>query len=191
MIKQLPNEKWQQVKFDDWELMQNKYAISNMGRLASYQKSPAKDGRLLNGSGIEGYRVLRMKVNGNYKAFLFHRMVAEAFCKKANGADLVIHKNFNKQDNRASNLSWATQNAVAEHNKKSPEVLAYRKRLQAELPLRKKGLKLTLAQVKQIKKILQSRKRKLTYKQMAEKFGVSEMAITRIKRGENWAHVNP
>jgi transcriptional regulator with XRE-family HTH domain len=37
--------------------------------------------------------------------------------------------------------------------------------------------------------MLQNPKRKLTHKQMAEKYGVSEMAITRIKRGENWGHV--
>jgi transcriptional regulator with XRE-family HTH domain len=37
--------------------------------------------------------------------------------------------------------------------------------------------------------MLANPKRKLTYKQLAEKYGVSEMAITRIKRGENWGHV--
>ena len=33
-------------------------------------------------------------------------------------------------------------------------------------------------------------KRKLTHKQLAEKFGVSEMQLHRIKSGENWGHIN-
>jgi DNA-binding Xre family transcriptional regulator len=32
-------------------------------------------------------------------------------------------------------------------------------------------------------------KRKLTYKQLAEKYGVSEMTLYRIKSGENWGRI--
>jgi DNA-binding Xre family transcriptional regulator len=32
-------------------------------------------------------------------------------------------------------------------------------------------------------------KRKLTFKQLAEKYGVSEMTLYRIKSGENWGKV--
>jgi hypothetical protein len=191
MIKKTDGEKWRQVVFDNWETMQRKYAVSNMGRIASYTKNVDKDGEQLKGSEIEGYKVLRLRVNGIYMAFLFHRMVANAFCKKPSAAHtLVIHKNFNKQDNTADNIAWATKEMVADHNKKSPAVIAYRKKMKDAVPHVKKGLKLSIADVKQIKKTLQSEKRKLTYKQIAEKFGVSEMAITRIKRGENWGHVS-
>jgi hypothetical protein len=190
MIKKTEGEKWRQVVFDNWETMQRKYAVSNAGRVASYVKSVEKDGELLNGSEIEGYRVLRLRVNGKYVAFLFHRLVAEAFCKKpSKNHTLVIHLNYEKQDNKATNLAWATKDAVANHNKNSPAVKAYRQKMEEAVPDIKKGLKLTLSEVKQIKKMLQNPKRKLTHKQMAEKYGVSEMAITRIKRGENWGHV--
>ncbi len=190
MITKSAGEKWKQVVFADCETMQRKYAVSNLGRVASYVKSVEKDGVLLKGSEIEGYKVLRLRVNGSYVAFLFHRMVADAFCKKPSKEhNLVIHKNFRKQDNRADNIAWATKEMVAEHNKKSPAVKAYRKRMEEAIPDIKKGLKLTRAQVKQIKKMLLSPNRKLTHKQIAEKYNVSEMAITRIKRGENWGHV--
>ncbi len=191
MIKKTDGEKWRQVVFDNWETMQRKYAVSNMGRIASYTKNVEKDGELLKGSEIEGYKVLRLRVNGVYRALLFHRLVADAFCKKPSAAHtLVIHKNFKKQDNTAENIAWATREMVAEHNKKSPAVKAYRKKMQDAVPDIKKGLKLSIADVKHIKKTLQSTNRKLTYKQIAAKFGVSEMAITRIKRGENWGHVS-
>jgi NUMOD4 motif len=190
MISKIADEKWKQVTFSGWETMQRKYAISNMGRLASYQKNVEKDGTVLKGSEIEGYKVLRLRVQGAYMAFLFHRLVAEAFCKKGKAENnFVIHLNHKKQDNKASNIAWANKEAVAAHNKNSPAVKAYRKQLQEKTPELKKGLKLSLTQVKQIKTLLNNPKRKLTHKQIAEKYGVSEMAITRMKRGENWGHV--
>lgn len=190
MISKMADEKWKQVTFSGWETMQRKYAISNMGRLASYQKNVEKDGIILKGSEIEGYKVLRLRVQGAYVAFLFHRLVAEAFCKKGKAENnFAIHLNHKKQDNKASNIAWANKEAVAAHNKNSPAVKAYRKQLQEKAPELKKGLKLSIAQVKQIKTLLNNPKRKLTHKQIAAKYGVSEMAITRMKRGENWGHV--
>jgi HNH endonuclease len=190
MVKKLEGEKWRQVVFENCETMQRKYAISNEGRMASYTTHVLKDGTLLKGSEIEGYRVLRLRAASKYVAFLFHRLVAEYFCKKPSEAhNLVIHLNFKKQDNRAENIRWATKDQVAEHNKKSPAVKAYRKRMKDTIPDIKKGLKLTIGQVRQIKKMLANANRRLTHKQIAEKYGVSEMAITRIKRGENWGYV--
>ena len=190
MIKKLEGEKWRQVVFDNWETMQRKYAISNMGRMGSYVNNVLKDGILLKGSEIEGYKVLRLRVNGKYVAFLFHRLAAEYFLKKKSpDLVLVIHLNYNKQDNRINNLRWATKQEVADHSKQSPAVKAYRKKVSENIPQIRRGLKLSVAQVRQIKKLLQNPKRRLTYKQIATRFNISEMAITRINRGENWGHV--
>ena len=105
MIKKIEGEKWRQVVFDNWQTMQRKYAISSMGRLASYTDNLVKDGLLLKGSDIEGYKVLRLRVDGKYVAFLFHRLVAEYFIKKRKpGHTLVIHINYKKQDNHVQNL---------------------------------------------------------------------------------------
>ena len=51
------------------------------------------------------------------------------------------------------------------------------------------GLKLNANTVKSIKKIIGDPHRKVTYKQLADKYGVSEMTLYRIKSGENWARV--
>ena len=40
-----------------------------------------------------------------------------------------------------------------------------------------------------VKKLIWDPKRKLTYKQIAQKYKVSEMQIYRIKSGELWFHV--
>jgi predicted DNA binding protein len=74
---------------------------------------------------------------------------------------------------------------VSEHQQKSPMKIAYKKR-QAN---RTTGLKLTATQVKSIKDAINNPKRKLTYKQMAEKYGVSEMTLYRIRSGENWGRI--
>ena len=190
MIKKIEGEKWRQVVFDNWESMQHKYAISNMGRMASYDENVLKDGNLLKGSDIEGYKVLRLRVKGKYVAFLFHRLVAEYFLRKKKPEySLVIHMNYKKQDNSVTNLKWASKEEVADHSKQSPAVKAYRKKVRESIPDIKKGLKLTVSQVKQIKKLLQNPNRRLTYKQIAARYDISEMAITRINRGENWGYI--
>ena len=62
----------------------------------------------------------------------------------------------------------------------------YKRQIQAT---RIVGLKLTAAQVKQIKKIIGDPKRKLTMKKLAARYGVSEMTLYRIKSGENWSRI--
>ena len=96
-----------------------------------------------------------------------------------------MHVNHKKKDNTSKNLKWATLEEVSDHQQKSPEKIAYKKR-QAN---RTTGLKLTATQVKTIKDSIKNPKRKMTYKQMAAKYGVSEMTLYRIKSGENWGRV--
>lgn len=186
MITNLPNERWKQVVFKNSHTLQKQYAISNMGRFASYETALKKDGAILEGSLTGGYKIIRMKVKGKYIAFSVHKLVAEYFLKKLPKHEFAIHLNHNKQDNRVMNLRWATREEVTLHNMTNPTVIAAKNRA-IEF---KRGRKLTLAQVKRIKQILNNPLRRLTYKQIAEKFGVSEMALTRMKRGENWGNVN-
>ena len=63
--------------------------------------------------------------------------------------------------------------------------IAYKK-IQAN---RTVGLKLNSTQVKAIKDQINNPKRKLTIKQIAAKYKVSEMTLYRIKSGENWGKV--
>ena len=186
MIKKIPGEIWKQMQFSGHKNLKKKYAISNHGRAASYTESVAKDGNLLNGSLTSGYRTLNLHVeNGNGTIYL-HREVAKLFCnKKSPKAKFVIHVNHKKTDNISKNLKWATLEEVGAHQQTSPLKIAYKKRQAA----RTVGLKLTLAQVKAIKDTINNPKRKLTYKQLATKYKVSEMTLYRIKSGENWGKV--
>ena len=74
---------------------------------------------------------------------------------------------------------------MIQHQQQSPAKIAYKKK-QAS---RDVGLKLTATQVKKIKDQLENKNRRITIKQLAEKYDVSEMTMYRIKSGENWGRV--
>jgi hypothetical protein len=120
---------------------------------------------------------------------LQHRLIAEYFCKKPSAEhNLVIHLNFNKQDNRAVNLKWVTQVESTAHQQKSPYVIN-EKKLRKENPKKiKRNTKLTESKVRILKKRMNEGK---MLSQLAEQFGVSHTQLLRIKRGINWAEVEP
>jgi hypothetical protein len=186
MIKKIPGEIWKQLQFSGHSKLRKKYAISSQGRAASYTTNVAEDGKLLNGSLTSGYRTLNLHIANGSGTLYLHREVAKLFCKKSSPRHkYVIHNNHKKSDNVSKNLKWATLEEVSSHQQSSPQKMAYKKR-QAN---KTDGLKLSATQVKAIKEAIKNPKRKLTYKQMATKYGVSEMTLYRIKSGENWGKV--
>jgi len=186
MIKKIPGETWKPLEFPGWKQLRKKYALSSMGRVASYTDDVADDGKLLNGSLTTGYKTLNLHRPGNNGTLYIHREIARLFLKKSSPKHkYVIHVNHKKVDNSSKNLKWATLEEMIDHQQKSPAKVAY-KRVQAN---RQQGLKLTAAQVKSIKKLLSSSNRQLTIKKLADKYGVSEMTMYRIKSGENWSKV--
>ena len=183
-IKFLDGEKWKVVSFHKGK--DSRYAISSRGRLIRYKKK-IQEGVLVKGSMQEGYPIWKyswfkkgVRLNS---AKLFHHIVAAAFLPKQKAKQIsIIHLNFKKADNRVENLKWATQEEVTEHNRKNPSVKkAIRDRI-----YNVKNHKLTEKNVVAIKSLLKKNK---TLKDIAIKFGVSDMQIYRIKTGENWAHV--
>jgi hypothetical protein len=186
MIKKLAGESWKPLQFPGWRELRKKYAVSSQGRVASYTDNVEKDGKLLNGSLTTGYRSLNLHRPNSKGTIYIHREIAKLFVKRSSAKNkYVVHVNHNKLDNRASNLKWASQEEVASHQQKSPAKIAYKK-VQASRTI---GLKLNANQVKSIKKLISDPKRKITYKQLAKKYGVSEMTLYRIKSGENWGRI--
>ena len=186
MIKKLPGEIWKPLLFSGSKDLRNKYALSTLGRIASYKFDPLEDGKLLNGSMTTGYKTLNLHRPGNKGTLYIHMELAKLFLKKPSVKHkFVIHKNHNKLDNNIKNLKWATLEDMVEHQHKSPAKIAY-KRKQAS---RTVSLKLTASQVKKVKVLLNNDKRRITIRQLADKYDVSEMTMYRIKSGENWARI--
>lgn len=186
MLKKLANEVWKPLNFSGSKELRNRYAVSSAGRVASYKEDLMKDGKLLNGSLTTGYRTLNLHRPGHKGTLYIHREIAKLFSKRPSAKHkYVIHKNHNKLDNSLKNLEWATLEKMIQHQQKSPAKVAYKKR-QAN---REVGLKLTAVQVRKIKEQLNKPNRRLTIKQLADKYGVSEMTMYRIKSGENWGRI--
>lgn len=186
MIKSISGEVWKPLQFPGWKHLRKQYSLSSNGRIASYSENVLEDGKLLNGSLTTGYKTLNLHRPGNNGTLYIHREIARLFIKKPSPKHrYVIHLNHNKTDNSVKNLKWATLEEMIEHQQSSPAKVAYKK-VQAN---RSNGLKLNASQVRSIKKTLESKNRKLTIRQLAEKYGVSEMTLYRIKSGENWSKV--
>lgn len=190
MVKIYPLEKFREVDMEG-KLMY-KYAISNYGRLISYTNE-FKDGRILKGGVIEGYRIFRYKTReGNryvYKHKFFYKMVAEQFLKKKSPDHVyVLHLDYKLANDNVDNLKWATKEEMLAHQRKNPKVIKAKKAL-VEFNRNRNGHKLTTTKAMLLKKQLMDPNRKTRIKMLAKQFGISEMQVYRIKSGENWGHL--
>ena len=184
-MKSFWNEEWKEIEMvDEGKPRKKKYAVSNCGRVASYADS-IETAKLLKFGIIEGYHVLTLTHKIKYSRCV-HKLVAYYFLPEPEpGQNYVIHYDFDKLNNSVKNLQWATHEQMREHQNHNPNVLYARK----NHPRRTKGQKLNEKQVKHLKTIIHDPNRKRTYKQIAKRYGISEMQLYRIKSGRDWAHV--
>lgn len=113
----LKNEEWVYLPNTD-----NRYIISNMGRIASVPRRRTRGGLLKPQPNKQGYLMIAIRYNGKYKLWRLNRLVALTFLPNPNNYEQVNHINGIKSDNRVSNLEWCSRS----HNQKE----AYRLGLQ-------------------------------------------------------------
>ena len=174
-LRKLEDEVWKDLTFTDF-----KYEVSNYGRVRSYCQN-SENGKILNPSHIGGFKVVSLKFGGKSKHFLVHKLVAELFVPKTSKEQsVVIHLDWVKANNHHSNLQWSTK---AESYKRMHA------RLQEER--KKKGKVVTYSKLKpdEVALVKSMLDRGVKQKLIAKMFCVSEMQITRIKRGENWKEI--
>ena len=82
MIKKIPGEVWKNLQFPGWKELRKKYAVSNLGRVTSYNEDVNEDGKLLNGSLTTGYKSLNLHRPNSKGTIYIHREVAKLFSKK-------------------------------------------------------------------------------------------------------------
>ena len=192
-----PDEIFKEI-YDLEDELQRRYAISNYGRLVSFVEN-IENGRLVKGGKQDGYRIWRYSIfDGNkkktYRHRFFYKLVAEHFIRKTSDEQVyVLHLDRNRANDKVANLRWATKEEMLEHSKKSPYVIASKKkqvqRLQAYREKKLDGNKLTMTQVMFLKKRLLNPERKTRLKILARQYGVTTMTLHRIKTGENWGHI--
>lgn len=241
-------EKWKAIEFDFEFTNDCRIEVSNFGRIRTFNK--VSDGNMINGSMINGYRIIRLKlykpreekiqkrldylqqqvfklarrlktfVNNkenkkailettdllnslkknlskkfqknlkertiNYHA-LIHRLVADYFLRKPSANQTIVaHLDFEKLNNRTSNLKWMTAEENYAHQKNSPYVIKEKEERRVRRKEKSRATKLTVTKVMLMKKLINQGK---PMKQLVKQFKVSDTQIYRIKRGENWADI--
>ena len=127
-MKKASGETWKPLQFNGWKHLRKKYALSSLGRIASYTDNIETDGKLLQGSLTTGYKTLNLHRPGDNGTLYIHREIARLFLPKPSSkAKYVIHVNHNKLDNSVKNLKWATLEEMIQHQQKSPAKIAYKK----------------------------------------------------------------
>lgn len=180
MIRDYWKEEWKEIIFDDNISENEKFKISNYGRIINCKLDKEF---LVKEYFINGYQNLpvKQKKNGKHTSRYVHRLVAEHFLEKNDGEEYVIHLNYDKTDNRVENLKWATKREKELHQFSNPnweKVIKERN---------KKIGKLSEGKVKIIKRQLKNNRTRINM--IAKRFGVSDTQIHRIKKGENWSSV--
>lgn len=129
-----------------------------------------------------------IRQNGKNKAIFLYKEVAKSFLKKPSPKyQYIIHKDHNYLNDHRDNLKWATRKEHRAHTAQSPNSILARERKVITKSTHAKVL--TEKRVIALKRKIWDPKRKVSYKMLAEEFGVSEMQIYRIKSGEFWYHL--
>lgn len=176
-LRKIEDEEWRELTFTD-----KKYEISNYGRIKSYCYDKLK-GRIVKPGNIKGFYNVSLRVKGKKKSYLVHKLTAEYFLPKENDEQtVVIHLDWNKQNNHFSNLQWVTRE---ESYKRMHQVLQDARKKAGKVVT---SSKLRPEDVSVLKGLLEKGVKQSV---IAKLFCISEMQVTRIKRKENWAEIEP
>ena len=176
-LKKLSDEEWREVP-ESHKL----YWISNYGRVKSF-KINKKDGLMMKYSVVKNFKFIQLKYDEKINRFFIHKLVALAWIPRPSKKHTIVtHLDRNLKNNHVSNLQWLT---VEEAGKRNGEY--YKKIFTGRvLTGERHHAKLKESDVIQLKKMLL---RGTTQAKIAKMFCISEMQVTRIKRGENWGDV--
>ncbi len=103
-LRKIVDEQWKEITCTD-----KKYEVSNYGRVRSFCYDKRK-GRIVKPGNIKGFYNVTLRVDGKKRSLLVHKLTAECFVPRTNGDEtVVIHLDWNKQNNHYSNLQWVTR----------------------------------------------------------------------------------
>ena len=112
------NEEWKPIAG-----LEGLYEVSNLGRVKSIRSNKIMTPRMLR----IGYARVTLPLKTGRRDCYIHRLVAEAFCFKPEGCNVVNHIDFDKRNNKASNLEWTTQKENVFHSMRNDRMKGFPK----------------------------------------------------------------
>lgn len=100
----------QLATFPDYYVHSDGYVISRKNGKSRVMKG---------GSTGHGYPQVTLRHNGKQVQRLIHRLIAEYFCFRPDGADQINHVDGDKANNSADNLEWVTAKENMAHSVKT------------------------------------------------------------------------
>lgn len=127
----------------------------------------------------DGYCYTAIRRNGKVAWVRYHRIVAEVFIPNPDGLETVNHKDGNKCNNSVDNLEWADRSAQMAH--------AYAHGLKKPMCGEDNAVaKLTKEQAEEIRRKYVRQSRTFGTVALAREYGVSDVVIGHIVRGESY-----
>lgn len=184
MIVSYNDEHWKYYKLEG-SAAGEYFKVSNYGRVVR-RFDEGEDEKPYSATSVNGYDVINVKSSGkrHFTKYL-HKVVAQLFVENPENKEFVIHLDYNKLNNKANNLKWATQSELTKHHFNNLEVILSKEKRKINQPY----TKLTEGKVRLIKRKIFDPNRRTRLKMIAKQFGISEMQLWRIKSGENWGHI--
>jgi len=168
---------------EEWRFIPNcdeKYMVSNYGRVKSFMLNKT-EGHVMRPCKMGNFLALKISSNKVMVNWYIHVLVATVFIpKESDELTHVIHVDLNYKNNQVSNLQWVPKKQVFE-NVKVRNSRSNKRRKPSNTRLKESDVALLKSMIL----------RRITNVEIAKLFCISEMQVTRIKRGENWGHVKP
>lgn len=176
-LKRIDDEEWRDIPNTN-----GLYQISNYGRLKSFIFNK-ENGHIMKGAILKNFLITNIKINKKPKTVYFHKLTAEVWLPKPSENHVTVtHIDRNLRNNHVSNLKWQTIEETGKRNGEFFRTLFTGQKHPGTVT----NSRLKEKDIVQLKKMLQ---RGVPQVKIAKMFCLSEMQVTRIKRGINWGHV--
>lgn len=177
----METELWKKLPYPQLE---NYYFISSFGRVKSIHIYCSKTTKILKPyeNKKSGYWYIGCQYKNKRRNFILHRLVALAFVHNQNPVkfNIVDHIDFNKANNKASNLTWCNQlmnvKRTVENGRNTP--------VRGE---RSGMTTLTNEDVFEIRKMKSTGQ--YLHREIAKKFNISTCSVTLIINRQRWSHI--
>lgn len=173
--------------------LEDRYEISDWGRVRSIARTTDRQGiaqrvqgkliaqRLAKSKrGLPRWQVTLITPTGRIHR-LTHRLVAEAFCNRPAGCDVVNHLDNNPQNNHASNLEWTTLAGNSKHAQQQGRLRLPQTNGEANAHSRYTEMQATAV----IERLQKGQPRAI----IASELAVSKSFIAEIACGRAWKHL--